>query len=139
MAKLRLDKPELKEAPKGKAAKAPTAKSLPKPRAEAAAKRTTAPKAQPVPTEVNERIGYLLQCPPGLAPVLTKELNFVGATTRDQKLFVKLQRNHDLLFVNHVKSDDRLAELRTDDLKFRNVSSGSWRMNCRRPAHGAWS
>lgn len=95
-------------------------------------------KKQPVPpivsTEANDRIGFLLQCPPGLAKVLQKELNFVGATTRDQKMFVKLQRNHDLLFLNHVKTDDRLSELRTAESVLRCPAYGRFKISQRQLA-----
>lgn len=79
----------------------------------------------------NDRVGYLLQSPPGLAKVLQRELNFVGATTRDQKLFVKLQRNHDLLFLNHIKSDDRLTELRTAETVLRCPAYGRFKISQR--------
>jgi SAM-dependent methyltransferase len=75
--------------------------------------------------------GYLLQCAPGLAKVLQRELNFVGATTRDQKLFVKLQRNHDLIFANKVKSDLRLDELRTAEMVLKCPAYGRFKISQR--------
>ncbi len=78
--------------------------------------------------------GYLLQCAPGLAKVLQKELNFVGATSRDQKLFVKLQRNHDLIFANKVKSDLRLDEIRTAEMVLRCPAYGRFKISQRQLA-----
>ncbi len=123
MAKLRLDK----SVPKNiKPSKPPKAKAV---------TRMVTPKSAPKPKieleEANERIGYLLQSPPGLANVLKKELNFVGATARDQKLFVKLQRNHDLLFLNHVKSDERLDQLRTAEMVLRCPAYGRFKISQR--------
>lgn len=89
------------------------------------------PVAKPTESPAVERVGFLLQSPPGLAKVLQKELNFVGATTRDQKLFVKLQRNHDLIFVNHVKSDERLAEIRTAESVLRCPAYGRFKISQR--------
>ena len=75
--------------------------------------------------------GYLIQCAPGLAKTTQKELNFVGATTRDQKLFTKLQRNHDLLFLNHVKSDEGLPRLRTAEMVLRCPAFGRFKISQR--------
>jgi predicted RNA methylase len=115
LAKLRLNKDE-KPKEKKPVAKAPA--SIEKP-------------ALHSNSEVNERIGFLLQCPPGLANVLKKELNFVGATARDPKMFVKLQRNHDLIFLNHVKSDERLSELRTAEMVLRCPAYGRFKISQR--------
>ena len=111
MAKLRLNKDE---------------KLVAKPIERSGATSEVAPVAEP-----NERIGFLLQCPPGLANVLKKELNFVGATARDPKMFVKLQRNHDLIFLNHVKSDERLSELRTAEMVLRCPAYGRFKISQR--------
>lgn len=131
MAKLRLDK-SVPLKPKS------VAKSVAKVAAKPA-KPVARPVAKPVPKPAaeavaNDRIGYLMQSPPGLANVLKKELNFVGATTRDQKLFVKLQRNHDLLFLNHVKSDERLDELRTAEMVLRCPAYGRFKISQRQLA-----
>lgn len=90
----------------------------------------------PKPLDVSDvpSAGYLLQCAPGLARVLQKELNFIGATTRDQKLFTKLQRNHDLLFANHLKSDLRLDELRTAEMVLKCPAYGRFKISQRQLA-----
>ncbi len=129
MAKLRTDaqKKESLEKPLKKTSVPSSTNSKTEPKTKVALR----PPAD-VPTETaNERIGYLLQSPPGLAKVLQKELNFVGATARDQKMFVKLQRNHDLLFVNHVKSDERLSELRTAETVLRCPAYGRFKISQR--------
>ncbi|RYZ75228.1 MAG: hypothetical protein EOP05_08350, partial [Proteobacteria bacterium] len=112
-------KPKAKSEEKPKAAKpevtkAPAKqKAPPSPKAAAPAPASTPATSQAPKEELEDRIGFLIQCSPGLAKVLQKELNFAGATARDQKMFVKLQRNHDLLFLNHVKSEQGLPKLRT--------------------------
>lgn len=60
--------------------------------------------------------GWLLQCPPGLAPNLKRELTYVGAIERRQNLFISRQRNHDLIFVNRLKSDEGLSRLRIAEM-----------------------
>lgn len=110
--------------PAGKSNATPGAKPAPK----------SEPKSSPAPVateELEERIGYLIQCSPGLAKVLQKELNFAGATTRDQKMFVKLQRNHDLLFLNHVKSEEGLPKLRTAESVLRCPAYGRFKISQR--------
>jgi predicted RNA methylase len=62
--------------------------------------------------ETSDGGGWLLQCPPGLAGVLKKEMVFAGVIHRDQQIFIKRQRNHDLVFLNRVKSPDGMARLR---------------------------
>lgn len=95
-----------------------------------APKKPEPKKPEPI-VHAEERIGYLLQCAPGLAEVLKKELNFAGATTRDQKLFVKLQRNHDLLFLNHIKSEDGLPKLRCAEMVLRCPAYGKFKISKR--------
>lgn len=60
--------------------------------------------------------GWLLQCPPGLAPNLKREMTFVGAIERRQNLFISRQRNHDLIFVNRLRSDENLSQLRMAEM-----------------------
>lgn len=55
---------------------------------------------------------FLLQSPPGLAQALKRELVFVGAVDRKQQLFIKRQRNHDLIFLNRLKSEAGIPRLR---------------------------
>jgi len=55
---------------------------------------------------------WLLQSPPGLAQALKRELVFVGAIDRKQQLFIKRQRNHDLVFLNRLKNDAGVPLLR---------------------------
>lgn len=75
--------------------------------------------------------GYLIQCAPGLAKTTQKELNFVGATSRDHKFFTKLQRNHDLLFTNSAKSEDGMAKLRTAEMVLRCPAFGRFKISQR--------
>ncbi len=72
----------------------------------------TSPKEHtgPAPT------GWLLQAPPGLAASLKREMTYVGAIERRQNLFISRQRNHDLLFVNKLKSDAGLSRLRIAEM-----------------------
>ena len=60
--------------------------------------------------------GWLLQSPPGLAASLKREMTYVGAIERRQNLFISRQRNHDLLFVNKLKSDEGLSRLRVAEM-----------------------
>ena len=57
-------------------------------------------------------MSWLLQSPPGLALVLKKEMQFRGALERKQDLFIKRQRNHDLVFAQKLKSSTGLPLLR---------------------------
>ena len=75
--------------------------------------------------------GWLLQTPPGLAHWIKKELNFVGATERRPNVFVKHQRNHDLLFLNRVKSPEALAKLRIAEAVFRCPIYGRYKVSKR--------
>ncbi len=55
---------------------------------------------------------WILQCPPGLAMTLKKEMQSIGAINRDHRLFIKRQRNHDLIFLNQLKDGVDLRRLR---------------------------
>lgn len=55
---------------------------------------------------------WLFQCPPGLANIFKKEMIYAGLIERKQQLFFNKQRNHDLVFVNRLKSDEGLSKLR---------------------------
>jgi predicted RNA methylase len=57
-------------------------------------------------------MSWLLQSPPGLALILKKEMQFRGALERKQDLFIKRQRNHDLVFAQKLKSSEGLPLLR---------------------------
>lgn len=74
--------------------------------------RPSQPSSHQTTDEKPQAASWLLQCPPGLANVLKKEMVFAGTIKRDQHLFIKMQRNHDLVFVNHVKSEEGMAKLR---------------------------
>jgi predicted RNA methylase len=78
---------------------------------------------------INE--GWLLQCPPGLAPVLKKELVFAGCIKRDQTLFVQKQRNHDLVFANHLKSNEGMDRLRIAEIVLRCPVYGRFKLSKR--------
>jgi predicted RNA methylase len=75
--------------------------------------------------------GWLLQTPPGLAQWITKELNFVGATERRPNVFVKKQRNHDLIFLNKAKAPENLAKLRIAEAVFRCPVYGRYKVSKR--------
>ena len=55
---------------------------------------------------------WLIQCPPGLANVMKKEMVYAGCIDRKQDLFIKRQRNHDLLFANRLKNPEGAERLR---------------------------
>jgi predicted RNA methylase len=74
---------------------------------------------------------WLFQSPPGLAAVLKRELVFRGALDRKQDLFIKRQRNHDLLFANKIKSDAGLSKLRTAEAAFRCPIFGRYKVSQR--------
>jgi predicted RNA methylase len=75
--------------------------------------------------------GWLLQCPPGLSEILKKELNFLGAIARDQKIFVKMQRNHDLVFLNHVKKAEVMDKVRIAETVLRCPVYGRFKISQR--------
>jgi hypothetical protein len=75
--------------------------------------------------------GWLLQCPPGLANILKKEMVFAGAIKRDQQLFIKKQRNHDLVFANHVKSEGGMSHLRIAESVLRCPVYGRYKVSQR--------
>lgn len=74
---------------------------------------------------------WLLQSPPGLASVLKKELVFVGALDRKQDVLIKRQRNHDLIFVQRVKSDSGFQHLRTAEVVLRCPVFGRFKISKR--------
>lgn len=74
---------------------------------------------------------WLLQAPPGLAAVLKKEMVYVGALERKQDLLIKRQRNHDLLFANHLKGDAGLGRLRIAEGVFRCPVFGRYKISQR--------
>ncbi len=55
---------------------------------------------------------WLLQSAPGLAPVLNREMVFTGAVERKQELFIKRQRNHDLILLTRPKKAEAMERLR---------------------------
>jgi len=74
---------------------------------------------------------WLIQCAPGLASVLKKEMVYVGALERKQEVFIKRQRNHDLIFVNHVKSDIGLKDLRVAEVVLKCPIFGRYKISQR--------
>lgn len=83
----------------------------------------------------NEKKGaakaWLFHSPPGLAQVLKKEMVFVGAIERKQDVLVKRQRNHDLIFVNRIKSDAGLSRLRIAEAVYRCPVFGRYKISKR--------
>jgi predicted RNA methylase len=55
---------------------------------------------------------WLLQTAPGLAQAIKRELVFAGAIDRKHKLFIKRQRNHDLILVTGPKKVEAMERLR---------------------------
>lgn len=76
-------------------------------------------------------MSWLLQSPPGLAHVLKREMLFAGALDRKQDLFIKRQRNHDLLFANKLKDESRLARLRIAEAVYRCPVFGRYKISKR--------
>jgi predicted RNA methylase len=74
---------------------------------------------------------FLLQSPPGLANVLKKEMVFAGLIDRKQELFIKRQRNHDLLFANRLKSSEGFARLRIAEAVYRAPIFGRFKISKR--------
>lgn len=76
-------------------------------------------------------MSWLFQSPPGLALVLKRELSFRGALERKQDLFIKRQRNHDLVFANKLKNDAGLPLLRIADSSYRCPIFGRYKISKR--------
>lgn len=74
---------------------------------------------------------WLFQSPPGLANLLRKELNLVQAIERKQNLFIKRQRNHDLVFAGRVRSSDGLSRLRIAEAVYRCPIFGRYKISKR--------
>ena len=64
-------------------------------------------------------LGWLFQCPPGLSAILKKEMVFCSTLDRKQELFIKHQRNHDLVFAHRVKNPENLEQLRIAEMALR--------------------
>lgn len=59
--------------------------------------------------------GFLLQCPPGLAKNLTREILFHKIVPFKDRVLVKFQRNHDLLFIYSADNIKGFSKLRLAD------------------------
>jgi Putative RNA methylase family UPF0020 len=55
---------------------------------------------------------WLIQSSPGLAHALKRELVYIQAIDRKQELFIKRQRNHDLIFLNRLRDEKGIPRLR---------------------------
>lgn len=75
--------------------------------------------------------GWLIQCPPGLAQVMKREMVFTQATHRDQQVFVKRQRNHDLIFLNKAKDPEGMDRLRVAEQVLRCPVYGRFKISKR--------
>ncbi|MES2855889.1 MAG: methyltransferase domain-containing protein [Bdellovibrionota bacterium] len=90
------------------------------------------PSASPHEPEALEAAsGVLLQSAPGLAKLLQKELIYAGAMKKDQKVFVKLQRNHDLVFLNQVKEGLDFEKVRIAEVILRCPAYGRFKISKR--------
>lgn len=76
-------------------------------------------------------MSWLLQSPPGLAQTLKREMVYRGCLERKQDLFIKRQRNHDLLFANKLKSDEGLPLLRIAEAVYRCPIFGRYKISKR--------
>jgi hypothetical protein len=94
-------------------------------------RRKRAPKENQSAEHETDGGGWLLQCPPGLANILKKEMVFAGVIHRDQELFIKRQRNHDLVFLNRVKSADGMSRLRIAETVLRCPVYGRFKISKR--------
>ncbi|MGE3760485.1 MAG: N-6 DNA methylase, partial [Pseudobdellovibrionaceae bacterium] len=56
--------------------------------------------------------GYIVQCPPGLGRLLSKEMMAHKIVPFKDRIFMKFQRNHDLLFMHAVEKKQGLRSLR---------------------------
>lgn len=112
-----------------------TARS-PKPIEARQPKKTIAPKAPSkaaavVAEDLPVRIGWLLQCPPGLSKTMQRELNYVGAIARDQKVFDRLQRNHDLTFIPGAKDESAFVKSRIAEMVLKCPAYGRFKISKR--------
>jgi predicted RNA methylase len=90
------------------------------------------PKKKQIPIEeLGAANGVLLQSAPGLAKLLQKELIYAGAMRKDQKVFVKLQRNHDLVFLNSAKEGLDFEKVRTAEVILRCPAYGRFKISKR--------
>ena len=74
---------------------------------------------------------WLLQSPPGLATILKKEMVFAGILERKQDVFIKRQRNHDLIFLNRLKNDENVPRLRVAEAAYRCPAFGRFKISKR--------
>lgn len=74
---------------------------------------------------------WLLQCAPGLAPILSKELIYLRALTREQQPYVKRLRNHDLMFISHVRPESEIAKSRIAEMILRCPAYGRFKISKR--------
>ena len=77
------------------------------------------------------RVGWLLQCAPGLGKTLEKELGYLGAIAREQKVFTRLQRNHDLMFIGRAKDENAFARSRVSEMVLRCPAYGRFKISQR--------
>lgn len=74
---------------------------------------------------------WLIQSPPGLAQALKREMVYNGLIDRKQDLFVKHQRNHDLVFLNRLKDDSHARDLRIAEAVYRCPIYGRFKVSKR--------
>ena len=76
-------------------------------------------------------MSYLIQCAPGLAQIMRHELVHYGLVERKQNLFIKRQRNHDLILLNKVKNADGFFQLRIAEAVYRAPVFGRFKISQR--------
>ena len=72
-----------------------------------------------------------MQCAPGLGKTLEKELGYLGAIAREQKVFTRLQRNHDLMFIGRAKDENAFARSRVSEMVLRCPAYGRFKISQR--------
>ena len=91
----------------------------PQPQPQAAEKTKAEASEAAKSAEPKAFLGWLFQCPPGLSAILKKEMVFCSTLDRKQELFIKHQRNHDLVFAHRVKNPENLERLRIAEMALR--------------------
>jgi predicted RNA methylase len=94
-------------------------------------KKKTSPHRERNPGPEGAAQSWLFQCPPGLSSTFKRELTYVSAIERRQNLFIKLQRNHDLIFANKLKSEDGVGRLRIAEMILRCPIFGRYKVSQR--------
>ncbi|MES2962262.1 MAG: methyltransferase domain-containing protein [Bdellovibrionota bacterium] len=66
-----------------------------------------------------------------MSKTLQRELNYIGAIARDQKVFDRLQRNHDLLFIGQAKDETAFEKSRVAEMVLKCPAYGRYKISKR--------